>query len=101
MRAAWRPSGLGRPQPRETDGPPPACLRTSASGGVGKTDSALATGSGAGQRFAMRPRAGIVTRAAWRTSGSARQQTQETARPSTRLLQRTRPSVPQSQTVGQ
>ncbi len=46
----------------------------------------LAAGSGAGQRFAVRPRADLAMRVAWRTSGSARRQPQETAQPCASLL---------------
>ena len=51
-------------------------------------------------RVERQANAGIVMRAAWRTSGSARQQPQETEERSTSLLPRTSP-VPQSQIVGQ
>ncbi|MGO9260061.1 MAG: hypothetical protein ACLQU1_27675 [Bryobacteraceae bacterium] len=48
--------------------------------------SGPAAGRGAGSESPRGPGAGIVMRAGWRTSGSARQQPQETGEPSTNLL---------------
>ncbi len=120
MHAGWRTSGSARQQPLEirgavhqlaaarTVGSRPRGRRAAAhrtAGGTpgrnGKMGSAGRPAVGAGRRSVMRPGADIVTHTASRTSGSARQQPQETEGPSTSLLPRTRPSVPQSQIVGQ
>ncbi len=61
-----------------------------AAGGNATTGSARRLALAAGRRFARRPRAGIVMRAAWRTSGSGRQRPPEAEKPSTSLLPRGR-----------
>ncbi len=128
-RVASRTSGISaRQQPRETEesstsllphewtgrrhraagrsrpavaGPPPTAQRSGGRVATARLVLPWRPAVGAGQRFGTRPRAGIVIRAARRTSGPARQQPQETEGPPTACWRAQGPRVPHSQIVSQ
>ena len=92
--ACDRPGCPGCPRADGRSRPTAAWRRPSRRGPERRADTArLVRPGGPAAAPGMRLRAGIVMRAAWRTSRSGRRQPQETAEPSTSLLPRIRPDA--------